>query len=232
MRDLEKIRRLARARLDDLRAPYLWDNWELDEYINITLWDACIRAALVVQDNIAIPFTQTVTGTWNATYALSPGVLDVQSVGLASRPTFRLPRTSMRRKEQYHHYRPTTTHGPYEYALDLTMQGIGEYENEFVRTITFIGAPYQTDTAYVDIKRLPKHLEQDSDVPEIDPMWVPDLIYGITGLAYMKRDSDTFDPRRSEKDMAEFTARYGERLPAVVLRERQVEVPYEMIVGY
>ena len=232
MYDLEKIRRLARARLDDLRAPYLWDDWELNEYINITLKDACIRAALVVEDGISIPFTQDVYGNWNATYALNPGVLDVQSVGIASRPSFRLLRTSMRQKEQLRHYRPASQSGPYEYALDLTMQGTGNYINEFVRTITFIGKPYQADTAYVDVKRLPKKLEQDDDVPEIDPMWVPDLIYGITGLAYMKRDSDTFDPRRSEKDMAEFTARYGERLPAVVLRERQIEVPYEMIVGY
>ena len=231
MYDLEKVRRLARARLDDLRAPYLWEDWELNEYINITLWDACIRAALVVEDGISLPFTQSNTGDWNATYALNPGILDVQSVGLASRPTFRLKRTSMRRKEQWSQYRPSTVTGPFEYALDLTMQGTGDHANEFVRTITFIGKPYQADTANVDVKRLPKRLEQDDDIPEIDAMWIPDLIYGITGLAYMKRDSDTFDPRRSEKDMAEFTARYGERLPANVLRERQVEVPYEMIVG-
>jgi hypothetical protein len=229
--DLGHIRRLARARLDDLRAPYLWEDWELTDYINITLWDACIRAALVVEDGVEIPFTQDIYGNWNATYALNPGVLDVQSVGLASRPTFRLTRTSMRRKEQRSHYRPASQSGPYEYALDLTMQGTGGHASEFVRTITFIGKPYQTDIAYIDVTRLPKKLEEEYDVPEVDPMWVPDLIYGITGLAYMKRDSDTFDPRRSEKDMAEFTARYGERLPAVVLRERQVEVPYEMQLG-
>lgn len=229
---LGDIRNLVRIRLDDTTPQYLWSDNELNSYINITLQDACIRAGIIVQDNIALPFTQNKDLTWVATYALDPGVIDVKSVGIASQPSFRLLRTSMRRQEQYYQSRPPYAGGPFSYALDLTIGGTGDFIGQNVRAITFIGSPTKADIAYLDIKRMPLDLLSDDDIPEIDSMWVPDLVYGITGLAYMKRDSDTFDPKRSEKDMAEFTARYGERLSAVVLRERQTEVPLEMILGY
>ena len=228
---LSDIRSLVRNRLDDTRPQYLWSDAELNSYVNITLIDACIRSGIVVQDSIPIAFTQNKDLTWVVTYALDPGTLDVQSVGLASMPYFRLRRTSMRRQEQYYQSRPPYAGGPFAYALDLTMAGTGDYSGQYVRTITFIGTPTKADTALIDVKRLPFDLLSDDDIPEIDPMYVPDLVYGITGLAYMKRDSDTFDPKRSEKDMAEFTARFGDRLSAVVLRERQTEVPREMILG-
>jgi hypothetical protein len=213
-----------------MNAPYLWSNTELGWYINDTIADASIRAGFTVQDDIQIPFTQTGT-TWNIKYNLDPGILDIQSVRLTSQPTYTLYRTSMRRQEQYYQGRPNYTSGPYSYALDLTAAGTGDYAGMFVRAITFIGSPTKADTALIDVKRLPATLESDQDIPEVDPMWQPDLIHGICGLAYLKRDSDTFDPKASAKYMQLFEDRFGPRLPAVVLRERQVEVPLEMILS-
>ena len=82
----------------------------------------------------------------------------------------------------------------------------------------------------LSIVRLPNVLESSDDVPEMDELFQPDLIYGITGLAYLKRDTDTFDPKRSQRDLQIFADRFGERLPAVVIRERQTDVPIEMIL--
>jgi hypothetical protein len=210
---------------------YLWSDQELNDYINDALRDACIRANLTVADDVAIPFTQKADLSWNAKYALPSGYLDVQSVYLASRPTTTLTRTSIRRREQYYGGRSNYTSRPYAYALDKTKPGTGDDEGIQVRTITFIGTPKAADTAYLDVVRLPVLLESDSDVPEIDEIWHPDLVFGVTGLAFLKRDADTFDPKKSERDMAIFEEKFGPRLPAVVLRERQTEVPYEMYVG-
>ena len=221
--------RRARAKLDDIALPYLWSDSELIDYINDTIIDASIRANLTVEDDIAIPFTQT-GAVWNAKYAMSSGILDVKSVYLASQPTVPLLRTSMRRQEQLYQNRPTESGTPWGYALDKTKAGTGDDADIFVRSITFLGTPIEADTAYADVVRLPAKLETNYDIPEMDPMWHPDLLFGIAGLAYLKRDSDTYDPQRSIKEFGFFEERFGPRLPASVLRERQTEVPLEMIV--
>jgi hypothetical protein len=227
---LADIRRRARSRLDDLTPNYLWSDIELLDYINDTVRDACIRANLVVQDDIPIPFVQNVDLTWKAKYALPSGYLDVKSVYLGSQPQVTLQRTSFRRSEQYYSNRPTYTGTPYAYALDQTQAGSGDDTGIFVRSITFIGTPTKADTAYMDVRRLPVLLESDGDVPEIDEIWHPDLIYGIAALAYLKRDADTFNEKKSEKEFALFEERFGPRLPAVVIRERQTDVPLDMTV--
>jgi hypothetical protein len=62
----------------------------------------------------------------------------------------------------------------------------------------------------------------------MDEFWHPDLVFGITGLAYLKKDADTFDPKRSVRDLQLFEDRFGVRIPASVMRERQTDVPLEI----
>lgn len=231
MLTLADLRRRARSRLDDISAPYLWSNSELDDAINDTVRDAAIRANLVVQDDYPVVFTQNVDLTWKAKYALPSGTLDVKSVYLASQPTNTLVRSSYRRIEQQYYGRPTQVGSPYGYVLDQTQAGSGDDTGIFVRTVTFVSTPAVADTAMLDIIRLPVLLESDGDVPEFDEIWHPDLVYGITGLAYLKRDTDTFDPKKSERDLTFFENRFGPRLPAAVIRERQTDVPFEMILA-
>lgn len=231
MLTLADLRRRARSRLDDTVVPYLWSDTDLLDYINDTVRDASIRANLVVQDDIAIPFTQKVDLTWNSKYALSSGVLQVKSIYLDSLPSINLRQTSFRRQDAYSGSRPVFNGSPFAYALDQTQAGSGDDLGIFVRSVTFIGAPVKADTARISIIRLPALMADDFDVPEIDEIWHPYLISGITGFAYLKRDADTFDPKRSARDFSEFEDSFGPRLPAVVIRERQTDVPHEMIVG-
>lgn len=231
MLTLADLRRRARSRLDDTVAPYLWSNSELDDAINDTVRDAAIRANLVVQDDYPVVFAQNADLTWKAKYALPSGTLDVKSVYLLSQPTNNLVRSSYRRIEQQYYGRPTQVGSPYGYVLDQTQAGTGDDSGIYVRTITFLATPDAADTAMLDIVRLPILLETEGDVPEFDEIWHPDLVYGITGLAYLKRDSDTFDPTRSARDLQFFEDRFGPRLPAAVIRERQTDVPHEMILA-
>lgn len=230
MLTLADIRRRVRSRLDDLNKPYLWSDEELNDNINDTLREACIRASLVVEDDIKLPFVQNVDLSYKSKYNLPSGILDVQAVRLESDPFITLQRTSFRRQESYYGGRVNASGKPYAYALDKTQAGIGDDSGILVRTITFVSTPNEADTALLDVIRLPVLLEADDDVPEIDEIWHPDLIFGVTGLCYLKRDADTFDPRRSERDYAIFETKFGPRIPAVVIRERQTDVPLEMIV--
>jgi hypothetical protein len=222
---LKDLRRRARNRLDDKVKPYMWAEDELDDYINDALRDAAIRAHLVV-DDYAIAVT---IGTTK--YALPSGTLLVKSVRLASNLDYTLTESSIRQQEQFFGGRTTITGTPLRYALDKTKAGTRDDDGIRVRTITFLETPDTADTAYVDLVRLPVLLEGEQDVPEIDEIWHPDLIFGVTGYAYLKQDADTYDPQKSERDFAMFEQRFGPRISAAVMRERQTDVPLEMIVG-
>jgi hypothetical protein len=222
---LKDLRRRARNRLDDKVAPYLWDQEELDDYINDALRDAAIRANLVVEDDYSIAITAGTTK-----YALPSSTLKVKSVRLASNLEYTLTESSIRQQEQYYGGRADITGTPLRYALDKTKTGTGEDYGIRVRAITFLETPDTADTAYVDIVRLPALLESEYDAPEIDEIWHSDLIFGIEGYAYLKQDADTYDPKKSEKAFERFEARFGPRIPAVVMRERQTDVPLEMVV--
>ena len=235
MLTLADLRRRARSRLFDLRQDYLWSDEELLDCINDALRDAAIRANFVVQDDYAIPFELDAPSTtaYKAKYPIPSSTLDVRAVYLASQPSYTLQRTSYRRLDQRQQYRPNASQkgAPWAYALDQTMTGVGEDYYLQSRAITFIDTPSAADTAYLDLVRLPALLEQDEDVPEIDEIWHPYLIYGVTGFAFLKRDSDTFDQKSAERDAAMFAEAFGDRLPAVTLRDRQTDVPREMILG-
>ena len=226
---LADLIRRSRSRLDDAIEPFLWSDEELTDYINEGIQEACIRANLNVQDEVSIPFTQNPDLTFKTKYALPAGTLYVRSVRLASSPSVTLCSTSIRRIEQETHGRPIAVGVPGSYATDQTQDGRGEQCGIQVRTLYFIPTPASADTALVDVIRVPCDLESASDVPEIDAIWHPDLIYGITALAYLKRDTDTFNEKKYDKDWAIFEERFGPRLPAVVIRERQTDVPLQII---
>jgi hypothetical protein len=225
---LSVMRTRLRSYLDDTEsARYKWDDSELNDAINDALQDAFVRARMTIQDSISLPFTQTL-GVWNSKYALSPSYLEVLSVRLNSTPEKPLLRTSISYEERVNGVRPVAETGVYAFALDQTTvnstTGLPE------RSITFIGVPSEADTAILDVSRLPATLTTDNQIPEIDPMWHSDLLWGAAFYAYNKKDTDTFDPDGIARYYALFEARFGEKLPAVVIRERQTDVPMEMIV--
>ena len=225
---LSAMRTRLRSYLDDTEATrYKWTDSELNDAINEALQDAFVRARLTIQDSISLPFTQT-TGVWNSVYALPSSYLEVLSVRLNSAPQKPLLRTSISYEERVTGIRPVSQTGVYAFALDQTTvngaSGLPE------RSITFLGAPTEADTAILDVSRLPATLVADSQIPEIDPMWHSDLLWGAAFYAYNKKDADTFDPGAIARYYSLFEERFGEKLPAVVIRERQTDVPMEMIV--
>ena len=225
---LSAMRTRLRSYLDDTESVrYKWSDSELNGAINDALQDAFVRARLTIQDSITLPFTQTL-GVWDSKYALDPAYLEVLSVRLNSAPEKPLLRTSISYEERVTGVRPVSKTGVYAFALDQTtinsVTGLPE------RSIAFLGTPTEIDTAILDVSRLPATLITDSQIPEIDAMWHSDLLWGAAFYAYNKKDADTFDPGAIGRYYALFEERFGEKLPAVVIRERQTDVPMEMIV--
>ena len=226
--NLQTLRGRLRSHLDDANAAlYKWSDSELNDAINYAVKDASVRAALTVEDEIEIPFTQT-DGVWDAKYAFNVDYMDVTSVRLKSRPEIPLERTSYKFEEEFFNYRPSNATGVWAYSLDQTSVNVTTGLPE--RSITVIGVPSESDSILIDVIRLPDVLVDDTDIPEIDPVWQEDLVFGAAFYCFSKRDADTFDPDAAARNLAVFEMRFGERLPASVIRERQTDVPFEMIV--
>ena len=81
---LKAIRQEARFRLDDEVRPYFWKDEWLDAAINEAEREACIRARLIEDNSSNVTSNDIVTT--EKRYELSPLIIDVLAIEMASRP--------------------------------------------------------------------------------------------------------------------------------------------------
>ena len=81
---LKAIRQEARFRLDDEVRPYFWKDEWLDAAINEAEREACIRARLIEDNSSNVTSLDIVTT--EKRYELSPLIIDVLAIEMASRP--------------------------------------------------------------------------------------------------------------------------------------------------
>lgn len=76
------------------------------------------------------------------------------------------------------------------------------------------------------VVRLPRAgMESDDDEPEIRPEHHVALIDWALHVAYLKKDADTFDEQASARHLARFTAYFGPKPTANVLRKHRRKSP-------
>lgn len=76
------------------------------------------------------------------------------------------------------------------------------------------------------VLRLPRaDMEADDDEPEIRPEHHAALIDWALHVAYLKKDADTFDEQASARHLARFTAYFGPKPTANVLRKHRRKSP-------
>lgn len=216
--NLMELRTRLRARLRDELLPPLWPDETLNAHLNDALREAVIRADLTVECNIRIPIVVGVTQ-----YLFPVEVLLVRSVRLESLPDFELAKTSLRRQIDRHEARGgRTTEKPSRYVLDQTL-GV-------TRAVTLLDTPSKVDALLVDVVRRAAELIDDTDEPEIDSLWHLDLLDWAEWLAYNEPYADAQYGKLALMRRQSFEEKFGIRLPACVIRERQTDVPIEIIV--
>lgn len=208
--------------LRDHEPPYNYEDETLDWGLNEALREAAVRASLTRADRVEIPLT-----AGEPLYGFPAGmtVLEVlkDRVCLASNPDLFLEEYSLRARAGVSLLRGLGTGTPRFYALDVVQAGA-------VRAIRFDPVPVAADTALLDVVRLPRPLVNDADVPEVPPVWHPDLLDWAAHLALGDPTLDTFDAGRSKLFADKFEAKFGPRLSAAELQRRQTDEPLAMIV--
>jgi hypothetical protein len=198
--------------LDDVKDPYLWSKEELSRYARQAEYEACRRTDRLI-------FDTTSTGIISMTvYATAPiQTLDssiIQVKGVRYSTTVLGKKTATEMDRDITGWRTTTASAPTDYVIEG--RGLTTYP------IPTTSGSFALD---LDVYRLPSGgMTSDSSYPEIPDEFHDDLVHWICYRAYMKRDTQTLNPKSAAESLALFERAFGPPVDARV-RQHQLENP-------
>lgn len=193
---------LARARVTDTLAPYLWSDIEWTGYANEAQREACRRARLIV-DSSTTAICRISLVALTPTYALDPRVIFIRRVKLSTvdKP---LGRAS---------YKDLDRAVPgWESEAGEPMAHVPDMDTGKFRPYPTPSAAY---TANLTVVRLPLEDMAGSDEPEINARYHESLLYWMLYRAYSKQDSETIDPVKASENLAFFEQEFGKKSSAI-----------------
>lgn len=200
---LGELLALARLRLDDRVAPYLWSDLELTEFAN-TAQDEAAERARFLRSTVPVSIVPDTSVYTLPTMPLYDGILDM-------RFTDDFGRLSIVRHTSYADFNVLTHYGnavgvPYWFEY-----GASPAEIQLFPTPNLNG-----DLA-VDITRLPTEDERmvgSGDEPVIPTDFHRDLVYWILFEAYSLRDGDIRESTSAGVAEKQFERRFGPKISA------------------
>lgn len=204
--ELGQILSATREALDDTTPPFLYGDEELIRYLNNAVNEVAIRTRCLMDDSGAAARIATVPD--QARYDVAPEVLVVRAAHITGRKN-PLIRTTAAQLDRLH---PGWSHEP-----DTTLtQRAPEYVlfDPQQRTLILYPAPREAGTLYLRVWRLPYETER-MEAPDDEPAVVlPDpesLKHWALHEAYLKKDSELYDPQRAGQHEEIFERRFGTR---------------------
>jgi hypothetical protein len=216
----ELVNNLRADILDDVQIPYLWPSEQLLRYLNYAEVQACRRSHLLIDSTTTNdsgtaatagtmgqkPLCQLTLVAGQSVYNLSPKIIQVKRCQLSgmSYPLVG-PLTYQEVDEQISGWVGT--------CGTIGTSGTGGFPSSFLNepgnTITFILAPSASGTAYLTISRLPLLPFTLQTSPEIAEKYHEGLMNWAAHLAYLKNDTEAFNPAKSKFYEDKFITEFG-----------------------
>lgn len=203
----------ARNRLNDAvkgtGSDSFWSDYELiDDYANAArdrMFQACKR--LIVDSSTALdasglPLCRIPIVAGTATYQLSTKIIGINRFKLISQTSPIQPITVDVMDAYGYDWQDGSTGAPTNYIVDLNTDAI-----------TLYPTPSANDTAYLTVCRYPLArltAQTKSQSLEFREEYHEDLIPGILFRAYSKQDSEIYNPRKAQEQLALFESRCEE----------------------
>ena len=196
---LPSLMNSLRSLIDDVTAPYLWEDDELRAYINEAEREAARRSRLILdKSTVSVTDISVVSGT--STYSLDSRVWGILRAKLDSEP-----RPLIKKPRQYF-----DSINNWE---SVTGTPIAYFRDRY--TITLYPEPVAADTLSLDVIRLPlADMDTADDEPEIPSHLHYQLIYWAAHLAFLKHDAETFDERAAMRNADLFARHFGPPISA------------------
>lgn len=207
--NLKALIAASRIRLDDATAPFLWSDDEIALYLSEAEREAATRA-LLIEDRETPAYCTVAVRAGVSRYKLHRNVLKIERAKLDAQ---KAPLSKVTRKR-----------------LDETLldwdkdSGAPERFIDDEQYIVLHPTPVATDTLRLTVRRLPKQdftAKDKSAEPEIHERHHFGLIDWVARCAYLKPDTDTYNPDRSKAHEAAFERAFGAREDADVQRKKR-----------
>lgn len=190
---------IDRFRLDtqDLQAPFAWTDDEIRDYANEAEDEACRRASLLVDSSSASTEIDVAAG--EAVLELDESVIYVRRAILVSTGRRLVPRVVRAMDDEVPGWESNQASSPVVFVPD--------WESGKLR----LWPPSaKVDVVRTTIVRTPlKPMSNELDTPEIPRRHHAGLLDWMKHLGYLKRDTDTFDPKKASEHEERFTAEFG-----------------------
>lgn len=194
---------IVRTELDDAVEPFLWKTPELVEHCDDAQNEACRRGRLIV-DSSTEKTCQIALEAGTAVYALDARIIRVNRAKVAGES---LPMKFCMSRDldaRYAGWEDDTAPTPTVIVPD--------WETGLIRVVP---APTVDGTLAMTVVRLPlTPLTGVDQALEIRAHYQRNLRHWIAHRAYLKRDSETYDPKKAAEALAYFEREFGPPRPA------------------
>lgn len=201
--------------LDDVVLPYLWKDYELLRGLNLAERQAARRALLIedkstVADDLGNALTSVTIVPNVVTYTLSPLILAINRVKLASMPYPLSPKTRDDLDSSLISWEGAAgTAGTAGTAGGDPLVWPFCYIDEVGNELTFVRPPTMPDVASLIINRLPLRDFTLKTSPEIAIVHHAGLLHWAAHLAFMKPEADTMNLNLAAYHEKKFTEMFG-----------------------
>lgn len=197
----EALRRRVRLLAQDTTLPYLWQDEDIDDWLNEAQQEAAIRARLL-----------------RATPASHPALCEFSLT--AGETTIALP--DQLYEISYQEWQSGGERRPLKLVsrewMDTTLPGwraMPAAEPDYLvqdrQALEVVPPPIADGTVLIEGYRLPEPMELDDDEPRIPLAHHIHLVQWALHVGYSLPDAETFNPGKSQAAEAEFTRYFGAR---------------------
>lgn len=190
--NVSEILELARWRLDDTVAPYLWSDRELLLYLSEAQREFA-RETHVLRDDSTSEICDISVITEQQSYSISPLILDIYEVTLDNRSL--AVGTMAELMTAFPNWRSQASSAPFVCIKDVELH-----------KILLFPTPNSDGSLHLSVARLPQYTlvidtpsTGETQVPEIPEQYHESLVYGMLARAYLKRDTETYNLLESER---------------------------------
>lgn len=205
--NLEALRRRLRTDiLDDVQAPRLWSDEQLDAYINEAAMEAAVRSPWTCGARDVVPFTAL---EGERSYPLPAGTIAIDRVRMLGKVLTRVALADLPEARGAE----SRKGAPSAFVFESSLTG-------GAGTLDLYPLPSFEAPATAELRRTPDPLVNDEDEP-VAPVHVrPYLLEWAAYRAFSLRDSDSSDLARAARHEANFTTVFGPRFAMETMRTR------------